>query len=96
MKNQENRPETMKNQPGTMKNHENRPETMKNQHRTKNHKNRHLIQKRHVMDRGIQLTSFDPKKRDVTDSDIQMTSSDPKNVMSRTGGSNLPPLIQKT
>ena len=31
MKNNENRPGTMRNQPGTMKNHENRPGTMKNQ-----------------------------------------------------------------
>ena len=30
MKNHENRPGTMKNQPGTVKNHENRPETIKN------------------------------------------------------------------
>ena len=53
MKNHENRPITMKNQPGTMKNHV-KP--------TRNHENQPpLIQKRHVTDRGIQLTSFDPK-----------------------------------
>ena len=38
MKNHENRPGTMKNQPGTMKRHENLPGTMKDQPKTiRNH-----------------------------------------------------------
>ena len=86
--------------------------------------------KLHVTDRGVQLTSFDPKnvtlpkggsnwppliqktwchrrcgaptdllwskKRYVTNGGIQLTSFDPKNVKLPTGGSNWPPLIQKT
>ena len=35
------------------------------------------------------------KKRDVTDMGPQLTSFGPKNVMSLTGGSNWPPLVQK-
>ena len=42
-----------------------------------------------------QLTSWS-KKRHVTDRGIQLTSFGPKNVTSLTGGTNWPPLVQKT
>ena len=69
-----------------------------------------LVQKRHVKDRGIQLTSFGPKtshhrQGDPTDLlwSKNVTSQTggltdllwSKNVISRTGGFNWPPLIQK-
>ena len=42
------------------------------------------------------MTYFDPKKRNVMNKGIWLTSFDKKNVTSRIGGSNWPPLIQKT
>ena len=95
LKNHGNQPKTMKNHETTLKNHGNQPKTMIS-HGTNQKPWKTMKLPWKTMETNQKTDILWSKKRHGTVPPVQLISFGPKNVTSLTGGSNWPPLVQKT